>query len=78
MKINTLDDCEGQAVAVSDSGQSHDDDLCEKLHEFWIMIYCVYCRKLRSGRKPKCYVQCQNEGVYTVNCELYILDKRNA
>lgn len=33
MKINTLDDCEGQLLAVSDSAES-DDDLCEKLHEF--------------------------------------------
>ena len=33
MKINTLDDCEGQLLAVSDSIES-DDDLCEKLHEF--------------------------------------------
>ena len=37
MKINTLDDCEGQMLAVSDSAES-DDDLCEKLHE---LIYCV-------------------------------------
>lgn len=33
MKINTLDDCKGQLLAVSDSAES-DDDLCEKLHEF--------------------------------------------
>lgn len=33
MKINTLDDYEGQILAVSDSTES-DDDLCEKLHEF--------------------------------------------
>ena len=33
MRINTLDDCEGQLLAVSDSAES-DDDLCEKLHEF--------------------------------------------
>lgn len=33
MRINTLDDYEGQLVAVSDSAES-DDDLCEKLHEF--------------------------------------------
>lgn len=32
MKINSLDDCEGQLMAVSDSVES-DDDLCEKLHE---------------------------------------------
>ncbi|MDE5824700.1 MAG: hypothetical protein K2H91_08475 [Lachnospiraceae bacterium] len=33
MKINTLDDCEGQLLAVSDSVES-DDDLCEMLHEY--------------------------------------------
>ena len=33
IKINTLDDYEGQILAVSDSAES-DDDLCEKLHEF--------------------------------------------
>lgn len=33
MRINTLDDREGQIMAVSDSTES-DDDLCEKLHEF--------------------------------------------
>ena len=33
MKINTLDDYEGQLLAVSDSVES-DDDLCEMLHEF--------------------------------------------
>lgn len=33
MRINTLDDREGQILAVSDSTES-DDDLCEKLHEF--------------------------------------------
>lgn len=33
MKINTLDDSEGQLLAVSDSVES-DDELCVKLHEF--------------------------------------------
>ena len=28
MRINSLDDCEGQLMAVSDSAES-DDDLCE-------------------------------------------------
>lgn len=41
MRINTLDDREGQILAVSDSTESDD-------------------------------------GIYTANCELYILDKRNA
>ena len=65
MKINTLDDCEGQLLAVSDSAES-DDDLCEKLHEFLDHD----CRKLRSGRKPKCYVQCQMRVfiLSTANC----------
>lgn len=33
MRIASLDDGEGQLVAVSDSADS-DDDLCEKLHEY--------------------------------------------
>lgn len=33
MRINSLDDGEGQMVAVSDSADS-DDELCEKLHEY--------------------------------------------
>lgn len=33
MRINSLDDGEGQLVAVSDSADS-DDELCEKLHEY--------------------------------------------
>ncbi len=33
MRIHSLDDCEGQLMAVSDSTES-DDELCEKLHEF--------------------------------------------
>lgn len=33
MHINSLDDGEGQLVAVSDSADS-DDELCEKLHEY--------------------------------------------
>ena len=33
MRIDSLDDGEGQLVAVSDSADS-DDDLCEKLHEY--------------------------------------------
>ena len=32
MRINSLDDYEGQLMAVSDSAES-DDDLCEKMHE---------------------------------------------
>lgn len=33
MRIASLDDGEGQLLAVSDSADS-DDDLCEKLHEY--------------------------------------------
>lgn len=33
MRIASLDDGEGQLMAVSDSADS-DDDLCEKLHEY--------------------------------------------
>ncbi len=77
MQITSLDDREGQPVAVSNSMDS-DDDLCEKLHEYLEKdILCVIIGSYVWGEKEMLYTVSDN-GILTVNCELYILEKRNA
>lgn len=51
MRIASLDDGEGQLVAVSDSVDS-DDELCEKLHEYLEKdILCVIVGSYVQGGK---------------------------
>lgn len=58
MRIASLDDKEGQLVAVSDSADS-DDDLCEKLHEYLDReILCVIIGSYVQGG--------ENHAVYSV------------
>lgn len=56
MRIASLDDCEGQLMALSDSSDS-DDDLCEKLHEYLEKdILCVIIGSyVRGGEKNAVY-----------------------
>ncbi len=77
MRIASLDDSEGQPVAVSDFVDSN-DDLYEKLHEYLEKdILCVIIGSYVQGENEMLYTV-SDDRIFTVNRELYILEKRNA